>query len=210
MRGLSRGDLYQDFAREGSHFARLCTRYLDLEHDVFFGFSSASLECIESENAHGIRTVLDQIDPARSGERILEEERRRFPELSEGEETIPEAYFDRLEREWQAASVVIVNSLWSQRALIDQGVLPGEKAREFVLNRKTEEEYLSACQEPLRSVATLILDTGLRAGEALALERSDVDLDRGAIHGRKGKSKKGTPDLGTRASQLGSSRGDAS
>jgi len=46
---------------------------------------------------------------------------------------------------------------------------PDEKRREFVLTRKDQPAYLAACPDPLRDVAALILETGLRLGEALSL-----------------------------------------
>jgi integrase len=74
-------------------------------------------------------------------------------------------------------------------------LLTGERTRDFVLSRKQEESYLKACAQPLRDVAILMLETGLRIGEALRLEWADVTLD--PIHGsrfgflrvREGKSK---------------------
>jgi integrase len=71
--------------------------------------------------------------------------------------------------------------------------LPCERIREFVLNRELEPTYLEACPSPLKEVATLILDAGLRLGEALALEWPDVHLeerdDRNYLQVRSGKSK---------------------
>ena len=74
-------------------------------------------------------------------------------------------------------------------------MLQGEKTRDFVLSRSVEQQYLDGCSQPLLDFATLILDTGLRAGEALALEWSDVYLAPvgkarfGYVRIRKGKSK---------------------
>jgi integrase len=56
-------------------------------------------------------------------------------------------------------------------------LLPGERVREFTLTRKAEAIYLAACPEPVGSVAAFLLDTGLRLGEALSLEWSQVRLD---------------------------------
>ncbi len=56
-------------------------------------------------------------------------------------------------------------------------LLPGERIREFVLSHQQEQPYLEAAPQPLRDVALLILDTGLRPGEALALEWRDVLLE---------------------------------
>jgi integrase len=74
-------------------------------------------------------------------------------------------------------------------------LLPGERYREFVLSYKQERPYLEAAPQPLRDVALLILDTGLRVGEVLSLRWSDVRLEPasgarfGFLHVRDGKSK---------------------
>ena len=64
-------------------------------------------------------------------------------------------------------------------------LLAGEGRREFVLSPEQERAYLMAAPEPLRSIATLCLDTGMRLGECLALKAGDVkrDLMPGAPHG---------------------------
>jgi integrase len=74
-------------------------------------------------------------------------------------------------------------------------LLPGERIREFVLSYAEEARYLNATPQPLRDVATLILDTGFRVGEALSLEWKDVHFEPaqgsrfGFIHIAVGKSK---------------------
>jgi len=59
------------------------------------------------------------------------------------------------------------------------GLLGGERRRDFVLGRDQEAAYLAACPEYLARIALLIVDTGLRIGEALALRWPDLDLDAG-------------------------------
>jgi integrase len=89
-------------------------------------------------------------------------------------------------------------------------LLRGERTREFVLNRQAEALYLGACPEPLCSIATLVMDTGLRVGEALSLKWNDVFLkpvgqaSRGYVHIRNGKSQnaKRNISLTTRAAAL--------
>jgi len=46
----------------------------------------------------------------------------------------------------------------------------GEENREFVLNYQHEEWYLHMAPFPLKDIAMLMLDTGMRPGEACALE----------------------------------------
>ncbi len=90
----------------------------------------------------------------------------------------------RLAHEWRLLNRVPVIRL-----------LSGERIREFVLSPKQEELYLTACPQPLHDIAVLMLETGLRIGEALNLEWPDVTLK--PLHGsrfgflrvREGKSK---------------------
>ncbi len=63
--------------------------------------------------------------------------------------------------------------------------LKEEQAREFVLTYEQEKAYLAAAEDTLRDFATLCLDTGLRAGEAVTLEWVEVYVD-GAFGGRLG------------------------
>lgn len=66
--------------------------------------------------------------------------------------------------------------------------LPGEKGRDFILTGEMETEYLSMANYPLRHVAILILDLGLRPEEALSLKKVDVADDAVTIWDTK------TPD----------------
>jgi integrase len=74
-------------------------------------------------------------------------------------------------------------------------MLKGERLREFVLSHKDEPTYLETCPQPLKAVALLILDTGVRPGEACNLGWSEVHLEPainarfGYIHITGGKSR---------------------
>jgi integrase len=64
-------------------------------------------------------------------------------------------------------------------------LLRGEKPREFVLSPQTELIDLASCPDQLRDVSILLLDTGLRMGEALKLRWEDIVLvpAHGAAYG---------------------------
>ena len=90
-------------------------------------------------------------------------------------------------------------------------LLPGERNREFVLNHTLETLHSSTlCPQPLHDVAILILDTGLRVGEALGLEWRDIHFNPGAnakfgyLQVRDGKSRNArrTISLTVRASAM--------
>lgn len=74
-------------------------------------------------------------------------------------------------------------------------LLGGERNRDFFLSRAREKVYFEACPQPLKDIALLMLETGLRIGEALSLGWSDVRLEPlsgfrfGYIRVREGKSK---------------------
>jgi integrase len=59
-------------------------------------------------------------------------------------------------------------------------LLPGEQGREFVLNYEQEKLYLGSAPPLLHDMAVLMLDTGLRVGEAIHLEWPDVHLEPAA------------------------------
>jgi len=90
----------------------------------------------------------------------------------------------RLARKWKAIT-----------AVPDVELMTGERNREFVLSRTEEETYLNACPQPLQDIAVLMLETGLRIGEALRLSWEDIVMKpvNGARFGflrvREGKSK---------------------
>jgi integrase len=74
-------------------------------------------------------------------------------------------------------------------------LLGGEHRREFVLGHELEPAYLGACAQPLRDIALLMIDAGLRMGEALSLCWQDVTIKPagaakyGYLTVRAGKSK---------------------
>lgn len=56
-------------------------------------------------------------------------------------------------------------------------LLRGERTREFVLTYVQEKNYLNSTSGDLHDLAVLMIDTGLRMGEALSLDSRDVRLD---------------------------------
>jgi integrase len=63
--------------------------------------------------------------------------------------------------------------------------------RDYTLKRDDEQTLLEACDQPLADLITLLVDTGLRVGEALSLTREDVHTSTTAsyIKVRRGKSR---------------------
>jgi hypothetical protein len=96
------------------------------EHDVFFGFSYASLEALEAEKERGKLCILDQIDPGEMEYEIIRDEQHRWPLYVASPMEVSRAYFDRLKKEWLLADAIIVNSEWSRDCNIARGA-PAEK-----------------------------------------------------------------------------------
>jgi integrase len=63
-------------------------------------------------------------------------------------------------------------------------------ARSFhVISKEEQIRYLLAAAQPLRDVATLMLETGLRCGEVYNLQKQDVSIEKGFLKVAKGKTK---------------------
>jgi glycosyltransferase involved in cell wall biosynthesis len=118
------GRLYEGYAKTDSAFASAVARCHLPPHDVFFGYSYASLEMLAAEKQRGVLTVLDQIDPGAVEFRLVAEEMARFPELAGAPVPFPMEYYERNRREWELADIIVVNSRWSFDALVKQGVPP--------------------------------------------------------------------------------------
>jgi integrase len=67
-------------------------------------------------------------------------------------------------------------------------MLPENNLQMRVVSWEEEFAYLAAASQPLRDVATLILETGMRPGEVFHLRREHVDLDLGFVRILEGKT----------------------
>lgn len=123
QRAKQRDAQYLATARSDAEFTRAVLPHLEsTPHDVFFGYSSASLELMRYERKSKRKTVLDVIDLARKEEEIIAVEGANYPDLCMGFEPAPECYFRRRDEELEEADVVIVNSGWCKDAMVEQGV----------------------------------------------------------------------------------------
>ncbi len=179
---------YSEYLRFGTAFARWVTR--DLEKQdldpakvAFFGFDTGCLETLQMLRRRGVRTVVDQIDPARFEEELVLAEVQKWPGWQETPGRIPEAYFERLSAEWEAADLVVVNSEWSKKALVAQGVPEGKM---LTVPVAYEAEDIALAAPPDRAVTTrpltvlwlgtVNLRKGIQylIGAARLLQRTDI------------------------------------
>lgn len=89
---------------------------------IYFGYDTGALETLEWLRERGIASVVDQMDPNRVETELVREEETRWPGWQLRTTDIPEEYFCRREREWELADRIVVNSEFSRRALLAQGV----------------------------------------------------------------------------------------
>lgn len=112
---------YAGYAQTDAAFARALTKLKLPHHDIFFGYSYASLEMLEHEKKRGVFTILDQIDPGPVHLRIVIEEMEKHPELGGVPPSFPETYFARVRQEWKLADLIVVNSEWTREAIVSEG-----------------------------------------------------------------------------------------
>ena len=91
---------------------------------ILFSYSYAAGELFRVARQHHWRTVLGQIDPGPEEERIVEEERQAHSRLQPVSSVAPAIYWQKWRQECAAADQIVVNSEWSRRALVKEGI-PG-------------------------------------------------------------------------------------
>jgi glycosyltransferase involved in cell wall biosynthesis len=120
----AQGRSHEAYLQTDAVFATAVARLKLPPHEVFFGYSYASLEVLEAEKKRGVLMVLDQIDPGAMEFQLVAEEMARFPKLAGPPPEFPAAYYERNQREWALADRIVVNSEWSRKAMVKQGVAP--------------------------------------------------------------------------------------
>jgi integrase len=166
-------------------------------------FAQDFIDSVEVRNADKPETVRFYSNRLK---RLLECQKLREARLDRIDEALIEQYIGLRRKKVGIVSVNrelatlrrvlhVAKDLKKIKAVPKVKLLPGEQSRDFVLSRAVERDYLAACPPPLRDVAVLLLDSGLRLGEALSLQWTDVHLEPvgGARYGwieiREGKTK---------------------
>ncbi|MBX9730044.1 MAG: glycosyltransferase family 4 protein [Sphingomonas sp.] len=124
---LRRMDVFRQTIARNRLFQRAALRRLrQITSDAprtLVAFSYACDQLFAYAKSRGWRTVLDQIDPALSEERLIQ---RLHP--ADDLPRWPATYWERWRAETALADVIVVNSDWTRQALVDQGV-PDDKMR---------------------------------------------------------------------------------
>ncbi len=119
---------YEGFVEMGRAFGTsvrsslMKKRGVNWEETIFFGYDTGFLEPARWVKSMGGKAVVCQMDPSRSEMDLViqEEELMQNPRMKNC--MVPESYFQRREAEWSESDLVIVNSVWSKRGLVSQGV----------------------------------------------------------------------------------------
>jgi glycosyltransferase involved in cell wall biosynthesis len=94
--------------------------------ETLFSYSYTALEPFRVARERGWRTVLGQIDPGLTEERIVADLTARWPQYATSWQPAPTDYWANWREECSLADVILVNSDWSREALLSEGV-PREK-----------------------------------------------------------------------------------
>lgn len=126
-RSSATSDMYLGYCEVGRKFASSVARQLDNishlpENSVYFGYDTTSLEIMEKLRKENVFCLVDQVDPCRTEIEMVREEAQLWPGWQASDLDVPQAFFERHEAEWALADKVIVNSEFSRRGLVSQGV----------------------------------------------------------------------------------------
>jgi hypothetical protein len=121
--------VWEQIMQRNSWFQRMALKKLQSMKPTgsvtLFAYSYAASEILTYAKAQGWTTVLGQIDPGPTEARLVEQ---LYQNAGQGRmhERIPESYWENWHRETAQADAIVVNSDWSKRGLVDEGV-PAEK-----------------------------------------------------------------------------------
>lgn len=98
------------------------SRHLEGEPGIFFAYSYAARHLLRFFRDRGWKTILGQIDPGIEEENLVAQELADHPELATAWHRAPQEYWDCWREETALSDRILVNSPWSQQALIKVGV----------------------------------------------------------------------------------------
>jgi len=182
---------YQYHVDVGRQFARNVRRDLQRrintpDNHIFFGYDTGCYEVLEWFAGTDGLAIVDQIDPGRVEKEIVLDEIERWPGWATQKPVLHPPHYERIEAEWDLASVVMVNSAWTKKALVRQGV-PEEKIEIIPIAYEPENVVQSSAVEedgasrPLRVLwlGSVILRKGIQylVEAAERLEGADIEID---------------------------------
>lgn len=113
----------QEIAKKNQSFTEL-----NKPLPILFAYSYAALDLLRFAKDQGWNTVLGQIDPGFTEERIVQKEYDRNSNYASSWQPAPPQYWENWQQECELADQIIVNSTWSAQGLHLAGI-PPEKTR---------------------------------------------------------------------------------
>jgi len=126
--GGKTGNAYDWFLTVGADFGRGVEDSLKRNKKIlwnemiFFGYDTGFLEPARWVKSRGGKNVVCQMDPSRFEVDLVQAEEKNWPGWAKRPLDVPVSFSNRRRQEWAIADLVMVNSRWSQQALIQQGV----------------------------------------------------------------------------------------
>lgn len=118
-------DDYRFYCDYGAWFSKKVGRGIRKRrgYDAFFTYNTSGLETFRMLKG-ARKLVLGQTDPGKWERELVKEEFKKFPDwpTTDSYHNAPDFYYDRTAEEWALADQIVVNSTWSKKALIQQGV----------------------------------------------------------------------------------------
>ncbi|ANV84737.1 glycosyltransferase [Picosynechococcus sp. PCC 7003] len=94
-----------------------------LDHQPYlFAYSYAALDIFRYAKSQGWKTILGQIDPGITHEKIVLQEYNKYSEYESYTKKAPSCYWEKWYQECTLADQIIVNSKWSSTALHEAGI----------------------------------------------------------------------------------------
>ncbi len=87
----------------------------------FVGFCGECLQSLSVAASNGAFTVVDQYEPGRVEDELLKAELQRWPDWEPAHPIRNAEWYARVEAEWRAADLILVNSPYSRDCIIRQG-----------------------------------------------------------------------------------------
>lgn len=122
---IERNEWFQSFAV--AHLNRQRRKW-EKEQPIVFAYSYAAHQIFKFARGLGWKTVLGQIDPGRAEERLVRQLHAHSSAADHDWEPAPPQYWEEWSLECDLADHILVNSSWTQDALVNEGV-PTERIK---------------------------------------------------------------------------------
>jgi glycosyltransferase involved in cell wall biosynthesis len=102
------------------------TQLQRVQADVFFSYAYTARQPFETATRLGMRCILDQIDGAWREEQVWRELSRPYHDIEAEVDQAPSFYWEQWNKELELADVIVVNSGWSKKLIIEAGADEGK------------------------------------------------------------------------------------